>query len=58
MEFKEGDIVCLKSGSPNMTVKDVEIGIYVHVIYWNAALSKFVNETFMANQLDKIEKVE
>lgn len=57
-ELKEGDVVRLKSGSPDMTVTEVEIGIYISVIYWNPTASKFVKDRFMSNQLEKVQQAE
>lgn len=53
-EFKEGDIVQLKSGGPYMTV----ISTYedsVYCVYFNLNLNKYT-ETFSRYCLNKIEK--
>jgi len=54
MNFKEGDIVKLKSGSPKMTVEYIERTsnrISVHCIWWNESKNEFNREVFPANAL-------
>jgi len=51
MDFKEGSIVKLKSGSPKMTIESIEEnseGTYIRCIWWNENASKFDKEVFPA----------
>jgi uncharacterized protein YodC (DUF2158 family) len=58
-EIKIGDIVRLKSGSPHMTVTDVEDGgISIAVIYWHEKLCEFKRINFESGLLEKIEQSE
>lgn len=55
MEFKLGDVVRLKSGSPNMTVVEISDTVYIEVTYWHEKLGEFKKQTFMADSLEKVE---
>jgi uncharacterized protein YodC (DUF2158 family) len=57
MEFEIGDVVELKSGSPQMTVTDAE-DIETMVIYWNPQKQIFERTSFETGLLIKIEKAE
>jgi hypothetical protein len=53
--FKVGDVVILKSGSPEMTVTDIEENV-ISVIYWVPADNEFKTYNFLAGILIKIDK--
>jgi uncharacterized protein YodC (DUF2158 family) len=55
-EFEIGDLVELRSGSPTMTVSDVEINI-VHCQYWNPTAQKFQKADFDFALLRKITPI-
>lgn len=48
-EFKTGELVVLKSGSPTLTVDDTRADGVVVVQYWNGV--EFVRETFLPDML-------
>jgi hypothetical protein len=53
--FKVGDVVILKSGSPEMTVTDIEENV-ISVIYWVPADNEFKTYNFLVGILIKIDK--
>lgn len=55
MEIKIGDVVRLKSGSPEMTVTEIENDIYISVIYWNIKEAIFETKVFMIDSLTKLD---
>lgn len=53
--FKVGDVVILKSGSPEMTVTDIEENV-ISVIYWVPADNEFKTYNFLSGILIKADK--
>jgi uncharacterized protein YodC (DUF2158 family) len=51
-DFQIGDTVQLKSGSPKMTITDVE-EIIIRVIFWNEPLNDFKRTSFESGLLIK-----
>ena len=54
-EIKIGDVVRLKSGSPKMTVREIENEVYITCVYWDEKLFKFSTLTVEADQLEKVD---
>lgn len=52
-KFKEGDIVCLKSGGPEMTVKSIDGGVIYCV--WFDNQDKLHHESFFDNTIELAE---
>jgi uncharacterized protein YodC (DUF2158 family) len=51
-DIKIGDVVILKSGSPQMTVSDVDEAV-ISVIYWVEATNEFKTYNFLSGLLSK-----
>jgi uncharacterized protein YodC (DUF2158 family) len=58
MEIKLGDVVRLKSGSPEMTVTEIQNEVYITVIYWDVNKAQFQKQSFMADSLINLDQSE
>lgn len=55
MEFKEGDVVELKSGGVKMTIVGISDG-NAELVYWNEKEAQFCSDFLPTNLLRKVEQ--